>query len=64
VLKIFRAKKILEPHHQIPGKTFTDGKTFLRFASSDGWIEVTEIQLEGKKKMMAEEFLRGHRINE
>ncbi|HYV92103.1 MAG TPA: methionyl-tRNA formyltransferase [Chitinophagales bacterium] len=62
VFKIFRAKKISEAHHQTPGKIYSDGKTFLRFACDDGWIEATEVQLEGKKKMTAEEFLRGHRI--
>lgn len=46
-----------------PMKFFSDGKTFLRFACKDGWMEVTEVQLEGKKKMTTEEFLRGHRIN-
>jgi methionyl-tRNA formyltransferase len=38
----------------------TDGKTFLRFNCSDGTIEVKECQLEGKKKMSVEEFLRGY----
>lgn len=63
MLKIFRAKKISEPHDLPEGKIYSDGKTFLRFACSNGWIEATEVQLEGKKKMTSEEFLRGHRVN-
>ena len=47
-----------------PGKIYSDGKTFLRFACSNGWIEATEVQLEGKKRMTTEEFLRGHRVNQ
>ncbi len=38
----------------------TDGKTFLKFACSDGYISATELQLEGKKKMNVEDFLRGY----
>ena len=40
----------------------TDGKTFLQFACSNGFIAVKELQLEGKKKMNIEEFLRGYRF--
>ncbi len=39
----------------------TDGKTFLKFACADGYILVKELQLEGKRKMNIEEFLRGYR---
>ncbi len=40
----------------------TDGKTFLKFACANGYIDVKELQLEGKKKMTIEEFLRGYRF--
>ncbi|MFI5135794.1 MAG: methionyl-tRNA formyltransferase, partial [Chitinophagales bacterium] len=63
VLKIFRAKKIHSSHGERPGTPSSDQKTFLRFYCSDGWIEATEVQLEGKKKMTIEEFMRGHRVN-
>ncbi|HEX4372216.1 MAG TPA: methionyl-tRNA formyltransferase [Puia sp.] len=39
----------------------TDGKNYLKFRCADGYISVKEIQMEGKKKMMVEEFLRGWR---
>ena len=45
-----------------PGEFYTDGKSFLRFAAADGWLRVTELQLEGKKKMEIGEFLRGYRL--
>jgi len=44
--------------HTSPIKT--DGKTFLKFACTDGYIEILELQLEGRKKMKTEEFLRGY----
>jgi methionyl-tRNA formyltransferase len=40
----------------------TDGKTFLKFGCADGYISVKELQLEGKKKMFIEDFLRGYRF--
>ena len=45
-----------------PGTYETDGKTYLRFAATDGYIRVLELQLEGKKKMMVGDFLRGYRF--
>lgn len=41
----------------------TDGKTFLQFTCADGFIEVKELQMEGKKKMNIEDFLRGYRFD-
>jgi methionyl-tRNA formyltransferase len=62
MLKIFRSKKE-EFTPAIPHGNFeTDKKTFLRFAAADGYIRAEEIQLEGKKKMPTEDFLRGHRL--
>ena len=49
-------------HKQLPGTYETDGKTYLRFACADGYLLVKELQLEGKKKMGVEEFLRGYRF--
>lgn len=60
MLKIFRSQKETRPPSPPPGVYETDKKTFLRFACIDGYISVKEIQLEGKKKMSIEEFLRGY----
>lgn len=38
----------------------TDGKTFLKFACTDGFLSIKEVQLEGKKKMNIADFLRGY----
>ena len=62
MLKIYRSKKeIINPAHAV-GEMVSDGKTFLKFACSNGYIHVTELQLEGKKKMLVEDFLRGHKL--
>jgi methionyl-tRNA formyltransferase len=60
-LKIYKAKKeIIHPSVK-PGEFETDKKTFLKFACVNGYISITELQLEGKKKITIEEFLRGYR---
>jgi methionyl-tRNA formyltransferase len=61
-LKMFKAKKIKEQPKITVGAFDTDKKTFLRFACADGYIDVKELQLEGKKKILAEDFLRGYRF--
>lgn len=61
VLKIFGSKKIAQPVQDIPGTMQTDGKTYLRFSCADGYIDVLNLQLEGKKRMNTTDFLRGYR---
>lgn len=39
----------------------TDGKSFLKFAATDGWVNCLEVQYEGKKRMPVADFLRGFR---
>ncbi|MGG9971300.1 methionyl-tRNA formyltransferase [Ferruginibacter sp. SUN002] len=63
-LKIFSAQRQEDskPSDALTGSFETDKKTFLKFACSDGYISVKEIQLEGKKRMDIEDFLRGYRF--
>jgi methionyl-tRNA formyltransferase len=60
-LKIFKAEKELDNKVLKPGEMITDHKSFLKFSANDGFISLKEIQLEGKKKMPVEDFLRGWR---
>ncbi|MGN6400499.1 MAG: methionyl-tRNA formyltransferase, partial [Flavisolibacter sp.] len=62
VLKIYRSEKVHNQPSAEPGIFETDKKTFLKFACADGFIHIKELQLEGKKKMMVEDFLRGYRF--
>lgn len=61
-LKIFKAEKELSEHSHAPGSVHTDQKTYLKFAAPGGYINVTDLQLEGKKRMGVVEFLRGFRF--
>lgn len=60
-LKIFKARKEKTAPSVTPGEMQTDGKTYLRFACIDGYIYPEELQLEGKKRMSIEDFLRGYK---
>jgi methionyl-tRNA formyltransferase len=58
-LKIYSSAYNIEPHSVLPG-TFEDiNKGQFRIACSDGWLEVLEVQLEGKKRMTSAEYMNG-----
>jgi methionyl-tRNA formyltransferase len=44
------------------GSYTTDGKKYLHFQCADGVLAIENLQLEGKKRMGIEEFLRGYRL--
>ena len=61
-LKIYAAQPEKSAHQLAHGTMDSDGKNILRFAANDGWIYITDLQLEGKKRMQTADFLRGYRI--
>ncbi len=61
-LKIYKAGYELTDHGASPGTFVTDNKTYLKFAAQDGFIFLSEVQLEGKKQMDIEAFLRGNKL--
>jgi methionyl-tRNA formyltransferase len=60
--KIYKSEKEINPSAAEAGTYKTDNKSFLKFACADGFILVKELQLEGKKRMSVEDFLRGYRF--
>jgi methionyl-tRNA formyltransferase len=65
VYKIFKVSlpisSIQHPASSIE-QYITDNKTYLYFKTSDGFVSVEELQPEGKKRMMIEEFFRGNKL--
>ncbi len=70
-LKILRCEKetgfkTLPAHgtaeNPLPGEFFTDGRNFLKISTADGFIQVLELQLEGKKRINIRDFLNGYRL--
>lgn len=63
VFKIFAAEKSEPVAGILPGEFVTNGKTVLQFNCANGSILIKECQLEGKKRMSVEEFLRGNNLS-
>ena len=62
-LKIYKASKgNKQASGKVPGDFVSDGKTYLHFITADGFLNVIELQIEGKKRMGVEEFLRGNKV--
>jgi methionyl-tRNA formyltransferase len=59
-LKIFSA--VIVPLRGTPGEILRSEKEFV-VASGEGALSLGEVQLEGKRRMTATEFLRGHRTS-
>ncbi|MBO5974175.1 MAG: methionyl-tRNA formyltransferase, partial [Paludibacteraceae bacterium] len=60
-LKIFETE-VENTSHQMPIKSIvTDGKSYLKVAVKDGFLNLKSIQLQGKKRMNISDFLMGFR---
>ena len=61
-IKIFQSEKEMILPTTKTGRWESDKKTYLKFACKDGYIHLKDVQLEGKKRIPIEEFLRGYRF--
>lgn len=61
-VKIFETEKVFESHNLEYGQIVTDNKSFIKVAVQGGFINIKSIQLAGKKRLSAEELLRGYKI--
>jgi methionyl-tRNA formyltransferase len=61
IVKLFNTSIVHENPKEPVGSFVTDGKTYARFACSDGYIQLNDIQWEGKKRMPIADFLRGYK---
>jgi methionyl-tRNA formyltransferase len=57
--KLYYAKKVSLNKIEVPGTIKTDSKSYLNVACKNGWLQITDLQLAGKKRMKTEDFLRG-----
>ena len=61
-LKIWKAKPIEASSGSQAGEIFEVGKNSFKVACGSGSLEVCEVQLEGKKRMLVKDFLLGNKI--
>jgi methionyl-tRNA formyltransferase len=62
--KLFESQPEIAEHMFQPGLIVSDGKHYLKIACKNGFISISSLQLEGKKRMNTVEFLRGFRISD
>lgn len=65
-IKIFKAKKLSNDNTQALPTPGTAGSIYsqhghLYIAATDNWLEITELQMAGKKRMSAKDFLNGNK---
>lgn len=63
-VKIFDVEREPSPHNLDCGTLVTDGKKTLKVAVKDGFVHVKSLQTAGKRRMQADEWLRGSRLCE
>lgn len=63
VFKIFSAKVLIENHSLQVGQ-FVEKNNSIAISTIDGFIQLVEIQLEGKKRMNISDFVRGFSFND
>lgn len=59
--KIFRVTFSASEHKRKAGTVESDGKSSLRVACQDGWVEIHELQVAGKRRMAVRDLLLGLR---
>ncbi len=60
--KIFSARFVADEEHEILcGTIDSDGKNHIRVRCADGWVEIGELQIAGKKRMAVKDLLLGFR---
>ena len=57
--KIFFAMQVEENSNTPSGTIETDGKNIVKVACANGYLQITDLQIAGKKRMKIQDFLRG-----
>ncbi len=57
--KLFFALQVEDKQLSEPGTIESDGKNFIKVACQNGWLQITDLQIAGKKRMKLQDFLRG-----
>ncbi|GGF37691.1 methionyl-tRNA formyltransferase [Echinicola rosea] len=60
--KIFSSSVVDGLKEKSPGEYLSDNKSYLHIQTGDGGISIKELQLQGKKRMKIEDFLRGNKL--
>ena len=59
ILKIYFAEPVRTHHDVKPGTIKTDYRTYFRIYTIDGYLNIQDLQIEGKRRMKVRDFLNG-----
>jgi len=63
ICKIYKTNVVNDSDTDLDqGSYHTNNQDCLKFKTSDGFVSIDDVQLEGKKRMKINEFLRGHKL--
>ncbi len=60
--KIFKTQIEPAQHSHTFGEILSDSKSYIKIAADGGYINILELQMAGKRRMMVEELLRGSKL--
>ena len=63
LFKVFNSRPQISLDKKNEGILVTDAKSFFKILGKDGYVQIDEIQFEGKKRMNIADFLRGFPID-
>lgn len=63
-VKIYETEKEIAEHSYPTGTILCDSKSFIKVATTDGYVNIKVLQLEGKKRMPVTDLLRGFKLTE
>lgn len=63
LVKIVKVEKFQGKHNLEIGKIESDNKTFIRVVVEDGFVQINELQLMGKRRMTTKELLNGFKLS-
>ena len=58
-MKVMRSEKEVTPHTYPTGQLMTNGKTYIKVTTVDGYLYLLDVQLAGKRRMPVADLLRG-----
>lgn len=64
VIKVFASRCEFTEHKSTNGSLYTDNKSYIKVYCEGGLLEITDLQLEGKRRMNVSEFLRGYKFQD
>lgn len=61
--KVYKVQSAEREPNKAVGEFETDNKTYLSVKTNDGWLDLIDLQMEGKKRMPVDDLLRGFKFD-